>query len=76
MRHFVPRAVIALRQGFGRLIRSRADRGVVVIFDRRIVTKRYGAVFLASLPEARRTRQLAHVATFLGLEPPSPDPFS
>jgi Rad3-related DNA helicase len=46
----VPNAVIKLRQGFGRLIRSRADRGLVVIADRRIISKRYGQWFRNSLP--------------------------
>jgi len=47
----IPRAALALKQGFGRLIRSRRDRGVVAILDGRIVRKRYGAVLLGSLPE-------------------------
>ncbi len=46
----VPQAVLKLRQGFGRLIRSRDDRGAVLILDNRIVTKNYGKRFLASLP--------------------------
>lgn len=46
----VPNAVIKLRQGFGRLIRSRDDRGVVIIADRRIVSRRYGRWFQNSLP--------------------------
>ena len=50
----VPQAVIKLNQGFGRLIRSRADRGAVVLLDSRIVRKPYGRVFLDSLPPARR----------------------
>ena len=47
----LPEAVIRLRQGFGRLIRSHTDTGVVVILDNRIVTKRYGSLFLSSLPQ-------------------------
>ncbi|MBX3440233.1 MAG: helicase, partial [Planctomycetaceae bacterium] len=47
----VPEAVIKLRQGFGRLIRTRQDTGQVVILDPRIRTKPYGRIFLASLPE-------------------------
>ena len=47
----VPQAVLKLKQGFGRLIRSRADRGVVAILDRRILTKPYGRTFLRSLPD-------------------------
>jgi ATP-dependent DNA helicase DinG len=46
----LPEAVLKLRQGVGRLIRSRSDTGIVVILDNRILTKRYGKVFLASLP--------------------------
>ncbi|MFH0911697.1 MAG: helicase C-terminal domain-containing protein [Planctomycetota bacterium] len=46
----VPSAVIRFRQGFGRLIRSRSDRGAVILADRRVVAKRYGKVFLESLP--------------------------
>lgn len=49
----VPEAVIKLRQGFGRLIRSRQDQGMVVILDPRIRTKPYGRVFLESLPDCR-----------------------
>ncbi len=48
----VPQAVIKLRQGFGRLIRRRSDRGAVLVLDRRIVTKYYGRIFLESLPDA------------------------
>ncbi|MFE8602790.1 ATP-dependent DNA helicase [Archangium violaceum] len=54
----LPQAALALRQGFGRLIRTRADRGIVAMLDRRIVTKSYGRAFLTSLPPARRIHQL------------------
>jgi ATP-dependent DNA helicase DinG len=47
----VPEAVIKLRQGFGRLIRTQTDRGIVVILDPRIHTKPYGRIFRESLPE-------------------------
>ncbi|MBU8899652.1 ATP-dependent DNA helicase [Corallococcus sp. H22C18031201] len=50
----LPQAALALRQGFGRLIRTQADRGIVAMLDRRIVTKGYGRVFLSSLPPAHR----------------------
>jgi ATP-dependent DNA helicase DinG len=50
----VPRAVLQLRQGVGRLIRSRSDKGVLVILDNRLVTKGYGSVFTDSLPPMRR----------------------
>jgi ATP-dependent DNA helicase DinG len=57
----VPRAAIALKQGFGRLIRRRDDRGIVAIMDHRILTKGYGQLFLASLPRAARTSALEQV---------------
>jgi len=56
MEYTVPQAVIKFKQGFGRLIRSRDDRGAVLIFDRRVLSKNYGRFFLDSLPKARITR--------------------
>ncbi len=50
----VPEAVLRFRQGFGRLIRSKSDRGVVVIFDKRVLTKAYGRLFLESLPNCSK----------------------
>ncbi len=50
----VPEAVIKLKQGFGRLIRTRSDRGIVVILDPRVLTKSYGRTFLNSLPNCPR----------------------
>jgi DNA polymerase-3 subunit epsilon/ATP-dependent DNA helicase DinG len=47
----VPEAILKFRQGFGRLIRSASDRGVVAILDRRVLTKQYGRLFLGSLPQ-------------------------
>jgi hypothetical protein len=52
--HMVPQAVIKLKQGFGRLIRSCTDRGALVLLDSRVVRKQYGRVFFDSLPPARR----------------------
>ncbi|MCP4285512.1 MAG: exonuclease, partial [Gammaproteobacteria bacterium] len=46
----LPEAILKFRQGFGRLIRTKSDRGVVVVFDRRVLTKRYGRAFIESLP--------------------------
>jgi len=60
----VPQAAITLKQGFGRLVRSRSDRGIVAILDRRIRTRGYGGSLLASLPPARRTERLDDVAAF------------
>jgi ATP-dependent DNA helicase DinG len=53
MEYSVPEAIIKLKQGFGRLIRSKTDRGIVVILDSRVKTKRYGRMFLDALPECR-----------------------
>ena len=60
----VPAAVIALKQGAGRLIRDVRDRGVLVLCDPRLTTKGYGRLFLASLPPMPRTRDLAQVRAF------------
>jgi Rad3-related DNA helicase/REP element-mobilizing transposase RayT len=53
MDYSVPQAIIKLKQGFGRLIRSRTDKGIVVILDGRVKTKRYGKLFLSALPTCR-----------------------
>jgi ATP-dependent DNA helicase DinG len=60
----VPEAAITLKQGFGRLIRTKTDVGIVAILDRRVRTRGYGASLLAVLPPARRTDKLADVAAF------------
>ena len=49
----LPEAILRFRQGFGRLIRTAADRGVVAILDRRVLTKRYGKQFIESLPQCK-----------------------
>jgi ATP-dependent DNA helicase DinG len=54
----VPAAALALRQGFGRLVRSREDRGLVAILDRRLVSKGYGRAFLATLPRCPLLRSV------------------
>ena len=53
MEFTVPQAVIKFRQGFGRLIRRKTDSGVILVLDRRVVTKYYGRLFLESLPGVR-----------------------
>lgn len=63
----VPAAVISLKQGFGRLIRSLHDRGLLALLDNRILKKTYGQVFLESLPPYRRTTDLADVEYFFGV---------
>jgi len=50
----LPEAILRFRQGFGRLIRTKTDRGVAVVFDRRVLTKSYGRAFVDSLPECTR----------------------
>jgi ATP-dependent DNA helicase DinG len=60
----VPEAVLTLKQGFGRLIRSLEDRGVLVLLDPRIRTQRYGQTFLASLPPYRMTTTITDVEAF------------
>ncbi|HJU08539.1 MAG TPA: ATP-dependent DNA helicase, partial [Rhodanobacteraceae bacterium] len=62
----VPNAVIALKQGAGRLIRDVHDRGVLMLCDPRLTTRAYGRVFLNSLPPMPRTRALADVQKFFG----------
>jgi ATP-dependent DNA helicase DinG len=61
----VPEAVLALKQGFGRLIRSRSDRGVLAILDNRIRRMQYGKIFLESLPAYATTRDIAEVERFM-----------
>jgi ATP-dependent DNA helicase DinG len=63
----VPSAVITLKQGFGRLIRSLHDRGLLVLLDNRILKKQYGRVFVESLPNYKRTTDIAVVERFFGV---------
>jgi ATP-dependent DNA helicase DinG len=63
----VPAAVITLKQGFGRLIRSLHDRGLLALLDNRILKKQYGRVFVESLPNYRRTTDLKKVEEFFGI---------
>jgi ATP-dependent DNA helicase DinG len=67
----VPAAVITLKQGFGRLIRSLEDRGLLALLDNRILKKQYGSLFLESLPDYRKTTDLDQVAAFFSAEQPS-----
>ncbi len=61
----VPEAVLALKQGFGRLIRTKTDRGVLALLDTRISRMPYGKIFFDSLPHYRRTHDLGEVERFL-----------
>ena len=63
--YVLPEAIIALRQGVGRLIRSETDKGVVVIGDPRLRKKNYGNIFLRSLPNMRRCRNIALLKDYL-----------
>ncbi|MGH9417636.1 MAG: helicase C-terminal domain-containing protein, partial [Terriglobales bacterium] len=67
----VPRAVLELKQGFGRLIRSSRDCGVLALLDTRISTMRYGQTFLASLPAYARTSAIADVRAFFAAASPA-----
>jgi len=60
----LPRAVITLKQGVGRLIRDVRDRGVLLVCDPRLLKRSYGRVFLDSLPAMRRTRDIEDVQEF------------
>jgi ATP-dependent DNA helicase DinG len=62
----VPAAALALRQGFGRLVRSTRDRGLVAVLDRRLVTKRYGQAFLTTLPRTRLLRTVDEARAWWG----------
>ena len=64
MEYQLPRAVITLKQGAGRLIRDESDRGVLMICDPRLITKHYGKRIWRSLPPMRRTREQADVLDF------------
>ena len=61
----VPQAVMMFRQGFGRLIRTASDRGIVAILDPRVKSKPYGAAFLKSLPDCEITSELEKISLFL-----------
>ncbi len=61
----LPQAAILLRQGFGRLIRRKTDRGLIAILDGRLTKKGYGKVFLKSLPSCPILRQEDEVLTYL-----------
>ncbi len=58
MDYFIPEAVLTLKQGFGRLVRSREDTGEITILDSRILEKRYGHHFLNALPDCKETREV------------------
>jgi ATP-dependent DNA helicase DinG len=65
----LPQAVIALKQGVGRLIRDPADRGVLVVCDPRLFGRSYGRAFVDSLPPMRRTADIDDVRAFFAASP-------
>ncbi len=64
IRYLVPSAALGLKQGFGRLIRTRRDRGIVAVLDSRLTTKGYGKIFLRSLPDATRCHSFDALSAF------------
>ena len=60
----IPSATILLKQGLGRLIRSKTDRGILALLDKRILTKGYGGMFLQSLPPTPLTRDFQQIRDF------------
>ena len=64
----VPLAVLELKQGLGRLLRNRTDRGILAVLDPRLTSRRYGKIFLGSLPPYRVIRETAACGEFFSLE--------
>jgi ATP-dependent DNA helicase DinG len=62
--YMIPAAIVRLKQGFGRLIRSKSDKGAIVLLDGRAVSMRYGATIIGSLPPARRVKTLDELRQF------------
>ncbi|HSQ68111.1 MAG TPA: helicase C-terminal domain-containing protein, partial [Polyangiaceae bacterium] len=73
-KYSVPAAAISLKQGFGRLLRSEHDSGLVALLDRRVLTKSYGRALLSSLPPARALRSMDEVKGFWAEVFPEPQP--
>jgi ATP-dependent DNA helicase DinG len=72
MEYQLPRAVLNLKQGAGRLIRDETDRGVLMICDPRLISRPYGRKIWQSLPPMKRTRNLTEVEEFFRQVPPPP----
>jgi ATP-dependent DNA helicase DinG len=64
----IPNAVLRLKQGLGRLIRSRDDRGILAILDNRLTTRSYGRLFMSSLPDYAVTNRVADLVEFMNAE--------
>lgn len=63
----VPNAILRLKQGFGRLIRSKSDKGILAVLDNRLTTRPYGRLFLASLPDYQVTDRIEDLVEFMGM---------
>ena len=63
----IPRAVLSLRQGVGRLMRSGSDGGLIAVLDSRLFSKRYGKLFLNSLPPSPIVRVMVDIQNFFGM---------
>ena len=63
--YHVPNAVLRLKQGFGRLIRSTTDRGILAVLDNRLTTKSYGRLFMDSLPDYEVTDRIEDLVEFM-----------
>ena len=63
--YHVPNAILRLKQGFGRLIRSTSDRGILAVLDNRLSTKSYGRLFMASLPDYEVTDRIQDLVDFM-----------
>jgi ATP-dependent DNA helicase DinG len=74
MEYSLPQAVIKLKQGFGRLIRSKTDSGIVVLLDSRVTGKRYGKWFLEALPQCKRVVIGGKTSYPIASTPPAPSP--
>ncbi|MDH4184977.1 MAG: ATP-dependent DNA helicase, partial [Nitrospinota bacterium] len=75
MEYQVPSAALALKQGLGRLIRSRDDRGFLAVLDKRLITRSYGKSFMAALPPFPQVRSLEGLAEITArLEAPAEAP--
>jgi ATP-dependent DNA helicase DinG len=65
----LPQMILALKQGFGRLIRTKTDRGIVAVLDNRLTTKRYGSLVINSLPPAKVSRRFSDIYRFYAYAP-------
>ena len=63
----IPRAILSLRQGVGRLMRSASDGGLISLLDARLGSKRYGSLFLKSLPPSPMVRDMVEIQDFFGM---------